>query len=378
MTEAPIASLEELLRALARERSLRGRLRVLGHSWALLRSLSRAEREQVALRIGSRWAWQRVEKAFLRDGELSEGEQLVGQAFERMGKSDPRELRRLAHAIREGDGGAARDLLLMTLTEALEEEADEEEDGPRTGGAVEAEPQARPGAAPADESEAASELASVAELVERAEDVLASTLARSVPASPEHPEAADELEAEPEPPAAPPMSSSASAPAVRPAFPPASPKEPEVRQAGPPSPEPGPQPPVLAAIAPRTDSQAPSTATGRLRVLRALQQSDRPGAELGRDGRAALLGSLAGSWAARRALSRMIRTRALDDLDEALDLIRKLAHTSQQSWCLADLLAYWKLDPTQRERVLRAAPTDAARRRLARRSTARARTAGGT
>jgi hypothetical protein len=91
----PIESLEALLRALARERSLRGRLRVLGHSWKLLRSLTPAEREKVALRLGSNWAWKRLEKSFLRDGDLDETEQFVGRVFERLGDADPKELRKL-------------------------------------------------------------------------------------------------------------------------------------------------------------------------------------------------------------------------------------------------------------------------------------------
>ena len=130
MGDAPFADVEGLLRALAKERSLRGRLRVLGRSWKMLRSLPPVDRERVALRLGSKWAWKRVEKAFLKDGELSENEQLVGRAFERMGGADPTELRKLARTIREGDSESARDLLMLTLTEALEEEADEEEARP--------------------------------------------------------------------------------------------------------------------------------------------------------------------------------------------------------------------------------------------------------
>ena len=111
MAASPITSLEDLLKALSRERSLGGRLRVLGHSWTLLRSLSPAQREKVALRIGSQWAWKRVEKAFLSDGELSENERLVGRVFERMGDSEPGELRKLARTMRSpaarlgGSGG---------------------------------------------------------------------------------------------------------------------------------------------------------------------------------------------------------------------------------------------------------------------------------
>jgi hypothetical protein len=174
---APTANLEQLLRELAKQRSLRGRLRVLGHSWTLLRSLSPPQREQVALRLGSQWAWKRVEKAFLKDGELSENEQLVGRAFERMGGSDPGELRKLARMLREGDRAGAQDLLRMTLTEALEEEAED-------GEAAKEEEELREAAGPEIESdeepEAETGFTAVSDRLDRAEGVRGSTPARAV------------------------------------------------------------------------------------------------------------------------------------------------------------------------------------------------------
>ena len=60
----------------------------------------------------------------------------------------------------------------------------------------------------------------------------------------------------------------------------------------------------------------------------------------------------------------MISARSLDDLDEALSLVERLGGPSQRVWCLADLLAHWPLEADEIARVLDAAPSEAARRRL--------------
>ena len=76
------------------------------------------------------------------------------------------------------------------------------------------------------------------------------------------------------------------------------------------------------------------------------------------------LDSLGGGWAARRALSALIRERVLTDLDEALELIGHLDGDAARGWCLGDLLHSWPLDGGERRRVLAAAPSPAWRRRL--------------
>jgi hypothetical protein len=342
----PIESLEALLRALARERSLRGRLRVLGHSWKLLRSLTPAEREKVALRLGSNWAWRRLEKSFLRDGDLDETEQFVGRVFERLGDADPKELRKLASMVRSGDRQGAEDLLLLTLQEALEEEATlAEAQPPDNGPSVEEVSDEPPLAAyvehtlePTPERRPLAESAPEPELVDTASDVLTSSMARLV---------------EPGPAVAPRVE-------VTPEALPRSLSEPT---------------PSSDSDAARHSTQSHSqTAAGgaeKLRVLRALDVRGRAGADLGREGRARLVESLGGGWASRRALSRMIAAGALEDLEEALHLIGRLTRQGQRTWCLADLIETGGLDDESLGSVLEAAPTDAARRRLSRRVTER-------
>ena len=84
--------------------------------------------------------------------------------------------------------------------------------------------------------------------------------------------------------------------------------------------------------------------------------------------RAALLDRLAGGWAARRALSQLIRREQIHDLDEALWLVERLDSPFRRTWCLGDLVASWNLSVEEIERVVSAAPTPAAGRRLRSRS----------
>lgn len=348
MAGHPIESLEALLRALARERSLRGRLRVLGHSWKLLRSLTPAEREKVALRLGSNWAWKRVEKSFLHDGDLDETEQFVGRVFERLGDADPKELRKLASMVRSGDRRGAEDLLLLTLQEALEEEAtlaeaqpsddvpsvDGSSDAPGVAAHVESPPEPSPKRTPEAEASPVAQGSLESELVDTASGVLASSMARPVEPAPT---TVPRIEARPE---AVPLERAES-----------------IRRG------------ESDAMLGPTQLLPQSTAAGaeKLHLLRSLDAGGRAGADLGREGRARLVESLGGGWASRRALSRMIAAGALEDLDEALHLIGRLTRQGQRIWCLADLIEKGGLDDESLGRVLEAAPTDAARRRLSRR-----------
>jgi hypothetical protein len=338
-----IQNLEELLRALGAERNLRGRLRVVGRAWELLKQLSPVEREKVALRLGSSWAWKRLEKSFLADGTLSESESMIGRIFDRMGDADPNELRELAKTVRSGDKARMKDLLLMTLEEALEEEAEDEE-AQRT----EAEPALDTEETDLDVEELPLEQAPPAEahepeVVESVEGVLASTLAEAVDAR------------EPEP-----------APAIVPPSPP--PSAPD--DAGWRSPPPLPPALDLEGPEPEPFSAMPATleggvgGLGRLHLLRALDRQEQPGAGMSRAERIGLIESLGGGWASRRALSCLIRRGGVPDLDEALELVGRLGRPMQQAWCLGDLLERDDLTPADVDRILAAAPTAAVRRRL--------------
>ena len=119
--------------------------------------------------------------------------------------------------------------------------------------------------------------------------------------------------------------------------------------------------PTSVAVAPEDDR---FTAVDRLRILHRLR-SGGVGIDTADPGqRAHLVASLGPGWAARRALSEMISAGTIADLEEALRLARGLSSGAQQSWCLGDIVARWELDELQLERVLEAAPSPAARRRL--------------
>lgn len=319
MAEVSIENLDQLLRSLAGERGLRGKLRVLGRAWTLLRSLSISEREQVAVRVGSQWAWQRLERTFLKDGELSESEALVGRAFERMGEANPRDLRELAKSLKAGEAEDAQDLLMTTLTEALEEEAEAEETARFESVALDRE-----------EKESTTTPTASAELVDTPSQVLTSTLAREI-----HPAALETAELETL--AAPPAERLAIAP----------PEDPAIE--------------LTLILADKSARSGRKTLT----VLRTLRENSDSIRQSGRSQRAMLIDSLGDGWAARRALSTMIETEVLADLDEALTLIERLERSGQKTWCLADLLRHWDLEPAEIERVLERAPSNGARRRLA-------------
>ena len=121
---------------------------------------------------------------------------------------------------------------------------------------------------------------------------------------------------------------------------------------------------VLPPREERSPTQQPLSAAARLAELRNLRALPGEGVELGPEGRARLLERLGPGWARRSGLSQLIRTGSLQGLDEALDLIDGLDTPVQKSWCLGDLVQHWDLGEAEITRVLDAAPTPAARRRL--------------
>ncbi len=338
--EDPEVQLERLIRRLEAERGMVRKVRLLAGSWTLLRQLSPQQRERVALALGSRWALRNLEGMFGQPEEMSASQLQVKAIFERLRDADPNQLRRLGNDMKKGGVAGVRSRLLDALGEALEERiaAEDESQHPET-----AEPSisAKPPAAipPPPPSWLPPKLnASEAERSESQPEELLELLTPhrpgAEPASTAAAEAGHHPELEPEP-----LPS-----AVEPAD-------------------------LEEATGDRRRRETSTlSAVESLRALRRLSRGETAISHGGQASRAALVGSLGSGWAARRAVSSMIRSRFAADLDEALALIRRLPTASQQTWCLGDLLQHWQLDAAALARVLGAAPTEAARSRLARRA----------
>jgi hypothetical protein len=332
------AALKELLRELGEARGLRGRLRILSRSFDLLRNMTAADRERVALEVGSDWAWKQVERTFMKDGKLSDGEQVIRQAFETIGSADPAELRQAARRIRERDTEGLEQAAIQTLERILEEDGPEVQD--------------------ADEVEQTQGLETIV-------DVALSSVAGDEETEAAEAEAEVVQSAALPPEEAPPEPESRrlpnpGQPVVRSAPPPArAPKRSMPRSAPRPrAAEPGPVP-----LAPAAEFPTSRERLGALRRLRAPGY----GAQLGSETRRSWIEGLASHWAGRRALSAMIKDGALDDVDEALTLVSLLARDSDKVWCLIDWIETQPVEEAERARVLDAAPTPTARRRLERR-----------
>ena len=110
-------ALQELLRELASARGLRERIKIVERSLALVRSLSPHERERVAMRVGSQWAWKSIETFLRRDGDFDETDQLAKRAFERVANTDPSDIRKMVRDIRSGDASALGSRLADELGE---------------------------------------------------------------------------------------------------------------------------------------------------------------------------------------------------------------------------------------------------------------------
>lgn len=107
-----------------------------------------------------------------------------------------------------------------------------------------------------------------------------------------------------------------------------------------------------------------SGAVERLRLLRRLESDPGFARRLGADERRRLVAGLAPGWAGRRALQRLIRAGAYGSLDEALELVGLLPSPAQRTWCLLELAER----TPDLDRLLAAAPSPAARRRIERRA----------
>ncbi|MCP4201236.1 MAG: hypothetical protein GY769_04805 [bacterium] len=384
------ARLEDLIRRLEAERGMGQKVRLLVGSWPLLRELSPQQRERVALAVGSRWALRHLEGMFGHPDKLSENQLRVQAIFERMSDADVNELRRLGEEIRQGGSSAARSRLLGALEDALEEklaaeagtdvgrppppawlpatlleELDEPARPTRTAQPEQPLPPVPPEIpeqlGPVDEPEEADSPQPAVARAELAEPGVDLERPEAVDTEPTRTTSEGSLEL-----------AGAAATAAATAAPAAKISRPELVHEAAESPAEGAQEEGAFEAA---SEEAPAgrrhrdavtlSAVDSLRALRRLASGETASSPAGR---AAMIASLGSGWAARRAVSSMIRSRSAADLDEALALIRSLASATEQTWCLGDLLQHWQLDDVGRERVLAAAPTEAARRRLARRA----------
>jgi hypothetical protein len=374
-------SFEEFLRQLATQRGTTGKLRLAARYWRQVKSLSAAERERVALALGSQVAWKQLERLFLRDGTLSEDERAVQEALDRLGEADPDELRRWAAQLRHTDRRRVSDLVATAVQAALEQEAEEiGRATPAPGGAAdEATTDSAPAPAPPAPASMSGPPAASPQASTKPSPVPFQTSAPPAPAPP--PSSTR--------PAASPPPASGLAPSIRSPI-----AEDEARHGATRShssdawplvrvPEPG-LPSVarpashefagVAALPGRFPegfrgggAGLPLSAVQRLRELRELRENPAGVAALGAAGRAELVAKLGPGWASRRAVSELIRGGAVTGVDESLRLIAQLDTPVRQSWCLGVLIDHMRLSAAERERVLEAAPTAAARRRLARR-----------
>src|SRR3982751_2058598 len=185
--------------------------------------------------------------------------------------------------------------------------------------------------------------------------------------------------APPKPP--PPMEAAPIPPAPKPAPPPepvAPPPPPPPVQAAPPPPPPpsrveeppSPPRPKPEPVARKADgalagklAEAPSL-TSRFQVLRRhLQEAGGISAEE----LYLVLENFPDGWARRRALLEILRSGSPAGLQDALDLVATLGSERDRAWCLGALADERPLNARDREALLAAVPTPAARRRLERR-----------
>ena len=117
-----LKTLDEFIETLSAQRGLHRKVRLLGHYWRQVRDLPPADRQRIALALGSESAWRHLEKFFGADGRLSEGELAVKRALRAVGSADPAELRILAGRLRSGDYAEVGDELLDAMGQALDAE----------------------------------------------------------------------------------------------------------------------------------------------------------------------------------------------------------------------------------------------------------------
>ncbi len=132
--------------------------------------------------------------------------------------------------------------------------------------------------------------------------------------------------------------------------------------APPPPPKPRPEPVVHKADNVLAGKLAEaSSLTGRFHVLR---RSLKEAKGLSAEELYLVLGDFPDGWARRRALLEILRSGVPAALADALSLVELLGSERDRAWCLSTLAEERPLNAQDREALLAAVPTPAARRRL--------------
>ncbi|NKB87094.1 MAG: hypothetical protein GKS06_02585 [Acidobacteria bacterium] len=304
MSDIPkLRTLDDFVGALRAEKGLPRKVRLLAHYWRQVRDLAPADRQRVALALGSQSAWKHLEKTFGADGHLTEGEMAVKRTLERIGKADPKELQIMADRMRSGDYHEVGSDLLVAMGEALDEEAAAKAPGnPEPEPDLEAE-QAEP------EIDAESERPRSEVTSEPSEE--SDEPGDEAPPAEESPEEDEEEELATE---------------------------------------------AVEESAPETIPELDDPAADE-------RPDSRPeNTELAAQLRAQVLG-LQADWKRRRLIGALIRGREVE-LDAVLDLVELVESPSQRVWCLGDVIEQWPLTADQVEAVVAAAPNETTARRL--------------
>lgn len=323
MPPAP-TTLPELVQQLGSTYSPFERLKILSRAWHLLRTMTPQERVAVTAQLGLDHADELVEGIARRSGHeaspalisMIEKAQTQGTAHLPALLADLRDPNRRVERLKQGAQAAVAGALASPTAPAVPPKA--------------APPQPR-----------------------------------SAPPSPLPP-----MEAAPIPPASKPAPEPPPVEPVVPVAPPPPPAQaapppppPPVREP-PPSPKPRPEPAVAAhktdgALAGKL-TEAPSL-TGRFHALRRhLKEAQGLSGEELRP----VLEAFPDGWARRRALLELLRSGTPASLPDALGLVEALGAERDRGWCLGALADERPLSARDREALLAAVPTPAARRRL--------------
>lgn len=324
-------TLDEFIETLRSQRGLHRKIRLLGHYWRQVRDLPPEDRQRVALALGSDAAWSHLEKLFAADGRLSEGEMTIKRALRRVGRAEPKELKILARRLRSGDYAEVGGDLLDAMSQALEDEAGDAEAALIT--AVEGTPPTAPLNTPPDDGVQPAEPTADAAPSDPAREVV-EIPARTDPTAMNDSKVPDAETPQPSSQSNAEVAAVAAAPHIAPALT-------QFEEAGP-SRAPSPAAPPPHPVEPEG---SPMLAPQRARQMARLP-----------------LG-----WRRRRLLRQWLDSGEVTGVDEALDLIAMLGSATAVNWALGDVIHGGLADDTNLDRVLAAAPSAGARRRLQRR-----------